>query len=224
MLLSEIKEEVITRSGQFILDADRLEVDDPRFLRLVKTALRQLNKYSPKDLKFTIEAGNQVYTFDTGAGDPVVPEWISDVLPLRASGNFSVFAITESDHGTFFGPGTVAPDADLVKRKFAFEYRKPDLFLPFQGRFQVHAVNYWAVTKDANNADEIIGIEVEEEFFNLVLAYFLQALGRFRRAFTLNEVSVEFDAAQLVDEGSTLEEKTIEAMADDSKFYLAWRG
>lgn len=230
MLLSEIRDEVvIARSGQFILDPEDLEVDDKRFRVLVQSVLRKYNRYSPAHGKYNITTPSTNYTFLASASLPTltgysvkgIPDWLAGVLPIRSSGGFGIFQT--------IGLGDQFHFPDLEKMRFAWEYRKPTLYVPFSGQFEVTWVKNHTVTQDENDNYQVetIGADTEDHdtFFGLLTGSFLQTIGRYRRAFTIQEIPITMDASELVSEGNEMMERAEEDLKENQhKFYLAGYG
>ena len=221
MLLTEIKEEVVVgRSGQFILDPENLEVDDPKFLILVRSCLRKYNRHVPFNKKVNITITGSTHTFleEDAAGG--IPDWVAGVMPIQSSGGFGVF---QAAAHSSYAPGP------LVKRQFAYDYRKPTLYLPWAGVFDVNKVRNHVITKNDDDKDQIatFGMEGEDEdsFFALLTGRFLMTIGRYRRAFTIGEIPITMDASELVSEGQEMSTLAEEDMQENqAKFYLAGWG
>jgi hypothetical protein len=107
-----------------------------------------------------------------------------------------------------------------------YTYRKPVLTLPFSADFELHCIWHHRLVK-LEGDDDTWGIDTinkdDDEFFDLLQAKFLQAIGRSRRAFTLNDLPITSDAADLVAEGKELEDKAMTDLIENKmKWYLAW--
>ena len=223
MLLKEIKDEVIIgRSGQFILEPENLEIDDSKFLILVRSCLRKYNRHSPAHGKTNITASGTSYLF-LEADSIGIPDWIAAVLPLASGGSFGAFHHTHGSHNSnVWGP-------ELVKRKFTWEYRTPTLYLPYSGTFDVTWVRNHRVTQNDNEQNQIASFGVdgtdEDTFFALLTGRFLQTIGRFRRAFTIGEIPITMDASELVSDGLEMATAAEDDLTENqAKFYLAGWG
>lgn len=212
---------VLSESGEYLIDTADLDLDIGRFERLVKSVLGTYNRYSPIPKKFNWQTANlSVIQFTDDFRAPLtgeligVPEWISSVTPVRGRSNVSPFfqgGAVGRLPGSVYNFGTV----DLVdKDPTPFEYRKPNLYLAFPGLWDVKAQVYHKITNylyDDQTADGNPGAESDLQvatiddhndiFFDLLQAKFLIALGRNRRAFTLQPLELTTDAAELVAEG-----------------------
>jgi hypothetical protein len=227
MKLDEIFDKVLIESGQFQIAKDCVELDADRFLILVKSVLGIYNKYSPimghvqKDINL-----NRQYTFTDENTTQVrdsnglvlpfggAPEWILDALPVRIAGTYPYF-LREFDR----------PKSNLdIKVEYPWEYRKPVLTVPVQGEYDIKAVYFHRVTQTTDGIFEVVTItDLDEAFFKLLLAKFLFGIGRSRRAFTLQDLPITHDGAELVSEAKELNDQAYELLQNSQRFYLAWR-
>jgi hypothetical protein len=213
-------ERVISESGQFIVDYENLEIDLPRFKRLVVSVLGTFSRYSPVTHKFNFQSASLekiVFTDDFRApltGHLVgIPAWISSATPVRGRSNLSPF-FQGGANGRLPGSAFTFGTVDLVdKDPTPFEYRKPILYLAYPGMWDIKAQSLHRVERlcdpddlsgDAGkDADLHVRTITEEDdvFFELLQAKFLISLGRNRRAFTLQPLELSTDGAELVSEG-----------------------
>lgn len=233
MLLSDIMQEVLVRSGQHILDADRLEIDSTKFSYLVRNVLRLVNRHAPFDGKANISVNDIYYIFTTDIDPPGIPDWIAGVMPLRQAGGFGLLmpplAINRGVRGTAetlvpFGYTDVTP-----KRQFTWDYRKPKLYLPYSGDFDITYVRYYAITQSEDDRPQIALMSDtdpgSDTFFALLTAAFLESIGRYRRAFTIQEIQVTTDAEQMVSDAREMWTAAKEDLENNQqKFYLAGYG
>jgi hypothetical protein len=144
------------------------------------------------------------------------PESIADVIPVRVLGSLPYgFMINQSLNSYLEERGMVP-----------YTYRKPVLTVPFSADFEVHMIWHHRLKEVPNNPGTL-GIDTitddDDEFFALLSAKFMQAIGRSRRAFTLNDLPIISDAAEMVSEGKTLEDEAMQNLIDNKmKWYLAW--
>jgi len=200
---------VLTESGQFILDTETLELDFPKFARLVRSVLGTYNKYSPQTYLFNIHAqGKEYFDFTDSFIHPMtqeiigIPAWISSATPIRSRSNLSPFFQT--------GAASRLPGAsyggvlDLVdKDPTPYVYRKPRLHLAYPGLFDIKAQYYHVITGSGDLQEVKTLDEKDDIFFELLAAKFLISIGRNRRAFTLNPLELVTDASELVSEGTS---------------------
>jgi hypothetical protein len=219
MTLNDLFEKVLIRSGQFQYPSERIELNAEPFKKLVESCLGVYNGYVPvaKHVFKSIN-GSRQYKF-TEETDGEIPEWVSNIVPVRIAGVVPYY-FREYDRPK----GSVD-----VKQEYPFEYRKPIITVPVSADYDIYCVYNHKLTPvdDSDSKEwEILTIDDQaHEFLDLVTARFLIGLGRSRRAFTISDVPIIADSADLVSEGKDMEEKTMEDLYDrQSRFYLAWGG
>ena len=240
MLVSQMFSRVLIETGQFFIAEETIELDQVRFVTLVRATLGTYNNYFPIDCRDQIDTcGNRYYKFlDSSSkfGGLGVPAWISDVIPVRLFG-ISPFGGIMNQIGlqstTGLGSGQSNPYL-IQKCLFPWRYDKKEdqtLYLPASGEFDVRAVFHHKVTMvDDANSNTPDSWEVKSiddgsgTFFKLLAGKFLIALASSRRAFTINDLPVTADAEQLVDDGKTMVQEAVDNLHNNhNKFYLAWR-
>jgi len=222
MLLTELVEIVLTESGEFILESlDNITInfDLARFWRMTKTELRKYSSHVPVTHRYNITTSGWNYTFDDANSPHGVPLWISECVPVTIMTNLNQI-LQYQPNGVFGLNSTSNP------RPFSWDYEKPTLRTTEDGMMDVLTVHRHTVeeTKDGGGVlTEVDLIDITEEdhhFIALVNAKFLIALGRSRRAFTLNELPTVMDAAELVSEGEQKYNETMEHLEEVNSWYL----
>lgn len=225
MLLSEMFDRVLTESGQFILDLDDLEVDLSKFSRLVKSVLGTYSSYAPVVHEFNITSRtSEKFTFTNEFAHPLtgevlgIPYMVPSATPLRSQSNLSPFF---SPGWEFGKPGATM---DLIdKDPMPFVYRKPHLYFPFPGVYDCILAFYHKLSGTGESMEVSTISENDDIFFDLLQAKCLIALGRSRRAFTLQPLELTSDAAELVSEGQAQWDAAKENLTENRHaFYLAW--
>jgi len=228
MKLKEMFDRVLTESGHFLMKDD-IELDVDKFATLVKSALGKMNQLCPYHERFNLDVtGGGLtgisYTFPSTFRNRGVPDWISDIIPVRMAGVYP-----------FYFNSTLGANQELEeKRQFPWEYIKPTLYVPIGCVYDVTAVWKHKVVKVSykDPASGVIRQELEvttiddddDEFFKLLEGKFLKSLGRNRRAFTLNDLPITMDADQLVSEGEAKEQEAEQQMAEEQHtFWLSYR-
>lgn len=253
MLLRDMFDRILMESGQFLMK-EEIELDIDRFSLLVKSALSTYSKFSPYHKKFNLNVvalgnsfGGLAYTFtesqttqlkslsdiDDSPFDLIgetkipnqIPDWISDIIPVRLAGV----------HPFYFHQMEQRANPELeVKLQFPWEYNKPTLYVPVQSLYEVTAVYKHRIVgityKDPQNGtlrkEGVVRTisDADDDFFKLLTGKFMKALGRNRRAFTLNELPITQDSAELVSEGDQMEKDALQDLETKShKFWLAYR-
>ena len=250
MKLRKLFSHILLQSGQFLTEDD-VELDLDKFKLLVEFTLGTYNKFSPFHKKFNVDVssvssnlGGIKYTFtetqstasnptipdfDDGIFTPnknpnLIPDWISDIVPVRLAGVHPWY-FQQNQDGNFNYLET--------KKQFPWEYIKPNLFVPIASIYEVTAVYKHRLTavssQDFPNGPIKLDYELktisenDDNFMNLLTARFMKALGRNRRAFTLNELPITMDSGELVSEGNDLEQTTLQNLENNQKFYLSYR-
>ena len=231
MTLDDLIDYVMTESGEFIVgDLETTQIDRHRFHLIVKRSLALYGKYRPLTERMTLHVDSTVDLSMGGANTP--PEWISRVVPLGTNGidentNLSAAQLVygSGDFGNFNSSySRPAP------RNIPWEYNKPILSIyGSDDMFDITAhrtLELTNIVKDeaTNRVTEakVDGIGYQDELFlDLLVGYFLIALGRSRRAFTLNDLPVTMDAGELVGEGDEKIQTARELLQEQSNWSLA---
>jgi hypothetical protein len=227
--IETIFEKIMLLSGQFLINTNKIEINPDRFRLLVDDALATYSKYVPYDqhlfidfsAKRVITLSNEFIYSLTNKDYLGTPDWISDVQPIRLYGINPFYIFKNLD------PNFNNNLQDKVQ--MPFQYRKPDLYVSVSAEWDAHAVWRHKVIERQTEQDgfvfEVPTIDIQDQsFFKLLQGMFLQGLGRSRRAFTLNDLPITMDAAEIASEGAEIVEKTMEDIEDHQKFYLAWGG
>lgn len=230
MEVAEMFRRVLLESGQFLLEINGIELDRDRFVVLCKSALGTFNKYDPIEKKFNLDMRtSKTFTFDDDSDPCGIPEWISSVTPvqLTTGSTYNPSSITSvGGLMSYFGSRGSNPYLE-EKCTFPIDYRKPTLYLPVEELVDVHAVYFHKFRDEIVEGKKFYYIDTIDhgfdEWFQLLRARFMIAIGRSRRAFTLQDISITTDADQLVAEGKELERETVEWLYENSgKQYLSY--
>lgn len=228
MKIQEMFDYILIDSGQFLVPVENLEINRDRFLTLVKATLGIFNTKYPHELKFNMDFPNRKKTFTADtlsiSGQLVgIPDGIADAVPVRIAGIAPYFIREYQSH-----------DSPYMNNKvpYPIEYRKPDLYVPVQGTYDVHA---WydhkieEIVAEGETEGETKTYEVktinfgdDEVFFKLLKAKFLKGTAGSRRAFTMQDIPLLTDADTLMTEAKALEEEANKELDDKTKFWLAW--
>lgn len=233
---------VLIDSGQFLTEPDDIELNQDMFAILVSSTLAFYNKYSPKDAKFNLSLSDRSFTFSSSTNDSQgnktgIPSRIVSVIPVKVAGVYPSFWREYcGDSGsvpTIFagGPSYGSSGNRFLTEKtpYPVEYRRPTLYVPVTGLYDVHAMYKHEIRTETVDGEKFYYLDTIEEnedhlFFDLLVGKFLVGLGRSRRAFTLNDLPVIADASDLVSDGKEIIEKSTESLTENaSKWYLAWR-
>lgn len=219
LLVSNLYDSVRIQAGQYLIPTHKLELKENLFLPLVSQALAIYNRYCPFDFHLNLEINDRQFIFNENSTPYGIPDKIVDLIPY--GGSINIFS------NLFYNSNSQNSELS-VKQMCPFIYRKPNLYPPYAGVFDAHCIVYHKISKVNVEGGEISAILTldendSSEFVQLCLAKFLQALGRSRRAFTLNDLPITNDSSELVGEGQALEERIIQDIIDNKqKFYLCW--
>lgn len=252
MLLSEMFDHILIRSGQFLLGANKIEVNMPRFVSLVKGALGIYSGYQPVDFTFNLRMqNNRRYKFEKTFRpegqdqDWGIPKFISGVTPTNIAGSpaFTLMGQFGSKLGwqgstgnygnsNFSIPGqTQMESQQMEKSQFPWVWRSPYLFIPYSADVEViacydHKIFVVPPDETEGGQEDYFCDTVNfsnDEFFDLLEGMFLLALGQSRRAFTMNDLPIVSDADTLASRGQELKaEAILDLTTNKHRFYLAY--
>ncbi|MCK5604741.1 hypothetical protein KAR91_22820, partial [Candidatus Pacearchaeota archaeon] len=208
MNLNDIFRRILVRSGQYILKTKNIEIDVDTFSVLVEDALEIYNNSVPFEKLYheQIYYPRQLVMDDNY--DPEMkraPNWLSEVNPVRIYG--------AGYNAVLFGnyvPSGVAELSDPIQAPW--NYEKPVLTVPYSAKYNIRAVYHHIVEEleelDSND-QRMLGVKTisiaDSGLFMLLQSYFLQGIGKSRRAFTMSDLPIVMDAEVLVSDGETLE-------------------
>lgn len=221
MTIDELESRVLIESGQFLIGASNIELNRTNFIALTKSTLAPLNGYFPVVKEVTRTISTLDYTYVTPVnGDAMayIPEWISDLSPLRVLGATDPFVSV-----SLIGMGK--PWNAMEKQSFSHRYIKPVLYIPIACTCSIKEVYYHHIT-GASNLEEISTLDDYAKGFqyylDLLTGRFMQALGSSRSAFVLNDVPITMDASDMISRGKEKETQALTDMAENQLFYLSW--
>jgi len=220
MTLQEIFDRVMIEAGQFLISSDEIELDQRKFKTLVERSLAYYSRYSPVVDHILVDIENsesRQFTFDDTMYRYGIPDFIADLIPIRVSGVVPYY-LREYDR----------PRSNLdIKVEFPWVYRKPVLTVPTNAQFDIKAVYKHKLKNIGTDKTPLWDVATisddDQEFIDLITGRFMIAVGRQRRAFTINELPIQVDASTLVSEGQEKERTAKEEIQNNKiKFYLSW--
>ena len=150
------------------------------------------------------------------------PKWISEVIPVNVLTVAGILYLIQETRFT-----NVAEQSLLHEpRTFLWRYEAPILYLTETGGMDITA-HYSFVREELFDSEgKFVDVDMEDVdegtdriFIDLVIAKFLKKIGRSRRAFRLNDLPIEYDAAELVGEGIELEREARERLYEQSNWW-----
>lgn len=217
------------------------------FKGIVRPMCKLYERYRPLTYTFNrtaIASGNAegVIVFGEDSADPAsfsvfdprvgrlsqdpgrIPKWISSVVPVNVLTTAGILYLIQETRFT-----NVAEQSILHEpRTFLWRYEAPILYVTETGTMDITAHFSYIKFEIFDSNGNIVDYDMEDLdegkdriFVDLVLAKFLQKVGRSRRAFRLNDLPIEYDAEALVGEGIELEREARERMYEQSNWYDA---
>lgn len=200
--LTELIDLVMIESGEFILgDLDYTLLDSTKFWTLAQRVMKTYDQYRAYTMtrNVTVSSGKYIYTSALPNG---IPDWISSVTPVEVTGAIGIYQFAQREVSERIDEFTLLE----IPRGFQWRYDTPTLYVTENGRMEVIEHYEHAYT---GTTFTTLDLGVDKLFIDLLVGKFLQALGRSRRAFTLEELPIAMDAAELVTEGTELWNETI---------------
>lgn len=243
ILLTELADVVMIRSGQFIVGPfENVQLDYDKFWKLCRGVIYEYQNHKPITKKFNLDIPQTGYRFTSP--NPI-PLWVSKVVPINGygassgfgsggiggSGDFAIItphqAINLARGASMGGAGGGLSSMFPQPSPFFFEYRDEVLYVSQSGMMDITAHYPYTWTETVDNDGKVTEVLIDgidpshDQYIELVLADFLVAVGRSRRAFTLNDLPITMDAPDLVSEGLELRDKVKEALSDRGIWYRA---
>lgn len=215
-------ERILLDSGQYILPDSTIELNINKFKLLVESCLATQSKYDPIVKRVTLQVTGREYIFsDNFQIDGEVwgvPEWISDITPLRIAGVPSYYFKEKYQHGNVH-------EKDI----YPFEYYKPKLYSGSSSTLDATLVYNHKLDSVIDDADNIVDWEAKyitinnDAFLTLLTGKFLIALGRSRKAFTMSDIPIQDDAGDMVADGKELvEQANTMFIEEEMAMRLSW--
>jgi len=195
--LQELYQTAIVRAGQYLVEDALLAQEFP----LDKFELLFKNQIYPLYQKYVYK-GDRIVTYVTYAAPYVFPDPAPDIVNAVIPVSIYGLYIGEFLNFRFLTHTSYLSTKPLTRFSIAWEYRKPALFVGYQGQVEVRAS--WKLQYDESNKVMEIDPETRDILVDLSAGYLLSALGRSRRMVRIGDSNLEFDAEALVGEGEEL--------------------
>jgi hypothetical protein len=223
MKLNDIINFILVEIGEFFLeDVSDAGINKDKLYHLIDSSLSIYEKYRPLTKNFNITVLDPIYTFQED-----IPEWISSVVPFGYGGLGDIALVTRTN--IFEAAGYIPTSSSIMgvtKPISIFRYNKPKLYVNTQGLMDI--TGHYKYTRDITRVGSIIkDLDLPEvdhsfdDFFDLLKAKTMIAIGRSRRAFTIQDLPLTTDADQIVNEGNELLLKTMEDLGEKSYWWHA---
>jgi hypothetical protein len=195
--LLELYQTALVRAGQYIVEEALLEEEFP----LDKFELLFKNEIYPLYQKYVYKS-DKIVTYVTYASPYVFPEPAPDVvnavIPVMVYGLY----IGEFLNFRFLTHASYLSTKPLSRFSIAWEYRKPVLYVGYQGQVEIRAS--WKLQYDEEKKELEVDPETKDILVDLAAGHVMVALGRSRRMVRIGDSNLEFDAEALVSEGEEL--------------------
>jgi hypothetical protein len=215
------------------MNVKNIELDVDNFRELVEDALDIYSDQVPFSREYEKDlTGSRNLTLDE-TFDPELgrkPEWLSEVHPIRTTGTFYGHYLNSHNRS---GYGSQYSTTELSEPTIApWKYNKESgkLTVPYSGFYKIVGVYRHTIEKTQDDSGNMtwtvntIGNR-DQAFIKLCQAMFMIGIGRSRRAFTLQDLPILMDAAEIVSEGRELYKEVIdEELPKYQKFHLAYGG
>lgn len=198
---TDLTEQLLLETGQFIGGLDATLLIESNLVAMYKRELAFYSKYHP--LQGTTSGrlyNNKVFQLEN---DSVIPDQIIEIYRREVS-------------SYLFGGSR---RNGLVSNYF-WRYDKP--VLRFNLADDIYEYSYIINHKwdDANRVIPTLSL-ADHKFINLCVGRFMMTVGRSRRAFTIDELPISTDAAELVSEGKEIYDAAVDEVKQSSDYWLA---
>jgi hypothetical protein len=153
-----------------------------------------------------------------------IPEWIQQVVPVNVLTTAGILYLIHESRFINTGERTIIHEP----RTFLWQYEKPILFVTETGGMDITAAYKYQRIESYDSQGNLEDIEFvsmepgkDSIFIDLVIGKFLQAVGRSRRAFQLNDSPIQYDATELVAEGVERYAQATEQLYEQSEWWSA---
>jgi len=227
MKIRDLFERIIILSGQFLIRKNSIEMDVERFKLLVEQGLAEYSKASPHTEETTVDLrGDRTIKF-TNSNSPNIdgvdlgpPDFMSACDPVSMRGTF-LLGVPEGNRAHSYNPNLDVK----CNAPFKFNRRSKELTVGTPANYALILGYYHRIVK-IEEEYEILTLDLVRDsvFVMLIQGMFLQGIGKSRRAFTLNDLPIAMDAAEIASEGDALVDIARDKVENEEhKFYLAYR-
>jgi len=194
--ISDLYRAVLVRAGQYLVEDALLNSEFPldKFKVLFTHQIYPLyQKYVYKTDKRNIYV---TYATPYIFPDPA-PDIVNAVIPVSIYGLY----LGELINFRFLTHTSYLSTKPLSRFTMAWDYRKPVLYVGYQGQVEVRAS--WKLEYDDVTGEAEVDPETKDVLVDLCAGYVMAALGRSRRMVRIGDTNMEFDT-DLVAEGEEL--------------------
>jgi len=195
--LQELYRTALVRAGQYLVE-DALVANE---FTLDKFELLFKNQIYPLYQKYVYKS-DKILTYVTYASPYVFPDPAPDVVNAVVPVSVYGLYLGEFMNFRFLTHTAYLSTKPLSRFTIAWEYRKPALYVGYQGEVEIRAS--WKLKYDEVSKVLEIDPETKDILVDLCAGYMMVALGRSRRIVKIGDSNMELDADALVSEGEEL--------------------
>lgn len=176
------------------------------------------------------DAGN-IFTHRVGVfnRDPgMVPKWISEVVPVNTLSSAGILYLLQETRFHNTSENSILHEPRTFLWHYEGDCEHGILYTTETGNMDITAHYEYPVTEMVDSNGVLIDAELhyindgkDKILMDLIVGKFLISLGRSRRAFTLNNSPINFDASELVAEGQELVNQATQELYNQSNWYDA---
>ena len=159
-----------------------------------------------------------------------VPVWIQEVTPVNVLTTAGILYLIQETRFTNVGEQSILHEP----RTFLWEYERARdkssgiLYVTETGKMDITAAYEYHRIEMFDGSGNLVDVELQnieegkdEILVDMILGKFMEKVGRSRRAFTLNQTPVQFDAQEMVSEGERIYEQAKERLYDQGQWWQA---
>jgi len=207
--LQELYRTALVRAGQYLVE-DALLANE---FTLDKFELLFKNQIYPLYQKYVYKS-DKILTYVTYASPYVfaepAPDIVNAVVPVSVYGLY----LGEFMNFRFLTHTAYLSTKPLSRFTIAWEYRKPALYVGYQGEVEIRAS--WKLMYDEVSKVLEVDPETRDILVDLCAGYMMVVLGRSRRIVKIGDSNMELDADALVSEGEELVKEARERLVQEA--------
>ncbi len=207
--LQELYRTALVRAGQYLVE-DALVANE---FTLDKFELLFKNQIYPLYQKYVYKS-DKILTYVTYASPYVFPDPAPDIVNAVVPVSVYGLYLGEFMNFRFLTHTAYLSTKPLSRFTIAWEYRKPALYVGYQGEVEIRAS--WKLMYDEVGKVLEVDPETRDILVDLCAGYMMVALGRSRRVVKIGDSNMELDADALVSEGEELVKEARERLVQEA--------
>ena len=218
MKLQEIFDLVLVDSGQFLLGKD-IEMNEGTFKIFMQSCISFYNKHNHHIKQFNVEFKQQ--------GNGIFYEFKEDIPDVIFSANVQTWNNPHTIQ--HLGFDLIGNENFIDKRPQPITYEKPILYSTYLGVHDVKAGYTHKITYDELNGRKEYKIDTIDfdtdshaDFLEYITARFMITIGASRSAFTMSDIPLINNGAEMVQEGKEMRERAEQNIRDGGDWSHTW--